>query len=360
MSTPAPPSQITSSEHWLNVKCSPHFLGWLAEHQVSLACSTYQTGNLLLIGRKPLGQLAVAQSNFQRCMGLHSDGQTLWLSSLFQICRLENILRPGELYRDHDRLYMPKTSWTTGNIDLHDITVEANGRVVFAASRFSCLASFNERYSFTPLWRPPFLKQLTADDSCHLNGVALESGRCRYVTAASTTDTVEGWRQRRRNGGVVLEVPDGQMLAEGLSMPHSPRCYRGNLWVLNSGTGFFGKIDRAKGCFEPVAFCPGYLRGLAFVGDYAIVGLSRPRHDPVLFGGLPLDDELKQRGLQAFCGLQVIDLRSGAPVHWLRIEGIVTELYDVVVLPGVRQPMAFGFNTDELERTIAVGDPGNL
>lgn len=38
-------------------------------------------------------------------------------------------------------------------------------------------------------------------------------------------------------------------------------------------------------------------------------------------------------------GLIVIDLASGDIVHWLRIEGVVQELFDVAVLPGVRRPM---------------------
>jgi hypothetical protein len=56
----------------------------------------------------------------------------------------------------------------------------------------------------------------------------------------------------------------------------------------------------------------------------------------------------------------VIDVRSGDVAHWLRIEGMVRELHDVVVLPGVRRPMAMGFKTDETQRTIAVDDEGSL
>ena len=54
------------------------------------------------------------------------------------------------------------------------------------------------------------------------------------------------------------------------------------------------------------------------------------------------------------------DLRNGDVAHWLRLEGMVRELYDVAVLPGVCRPMAFGFKTDEIQRTIAVGDEGQL
>ena len=200
-----------------------------------------------------------------------------------------------------------------------------------------------------PLWRPPFLSKLAAEDRCHLNGLALVDGRPRYVTAVSTSDVVDGWRDRRRDGGVVLEMPDGRVIAAGLSMPHSPRWHRGRLWLHNSGTGQFGSVDPGTGRFEPLTFCPGYLRGLAFVGDYAVVGLSRPRHDKT-FGGLALENELARRGADARCGLLVIDLRSGDVVHWLRVEGMVRELYDVAVLPEVRRPMVLGFKTDEIQR----------
>jgi uncharacterized protein (TIGR03032 family) len=142
-------------------------------------------------------------------------------------------------------------------------------------------------------------------------------------------------------------------------MPHSPRLYRGRVWLLNSGTGMLGSVEPEGGAFEPLTFCPGYLRGLAFCGDYAVVGLSQPRQDKT-FGGMALDGELSRRGVVARCGLQVIDLRSGDVAHCLRIEGMVRELYDVVVLPGVRLPMALGFKTDEIQRMIAVDDEESL
>jgi uncharacterized protein (TIGR03032 family) len=187
----------------------------------------------------------------------------------------------------------------------------------------------------------------------------LDDGRPRFVTAVSTSDVADGWRDRRRDGGCVLEVPGGRVVASGLSMPHSPRVYRGRLWLLNSGAGTLGSVDPTSGTFVPLTFCPGYLRGLAFAGDYAVVGLSRPRHDKT-FGGLALEEELARRDAEPRCGLQVIDLRTGDTAHWVRVEGMVTELYDVAVLPGVTRPMALGFKTEEIQRTIAVGDEGNL
>ena len=344
---------------WVEVSGSSRLPDWLAQQRVSLAFTTYQTGKLFLLGLNPDGRLAVFERTFNRAMGLWADGQTLWLSTLYQLWRLENLLQPGEFHQGHDRLYVPKIGHTTGDLDVHDISIDNLGRVVFVATGFGCIATLSERSSFTPLWQPPFLSKLTAEDRCHLNGLALDDGRPRFATAVSTSDVVDGWRDRRHDGGVVLEIPSGRVIASGLSMPHSPRLYRGRLWLHNSGTGFFGSVDVNGGVFEPLTFCPGYLRGLTFVGDYAVVGLSRPRHDKT-FGGLALEDELARRGTDARCGLLFIDLRTGEIPHWLRVEGMVEELYDVATLPYVTRPMALGFKTDEIQRIISIGDPGAL
>ena len=154
-----------------------------------------------------------------------------------------------------------------------------------------------------------------------------------------------------------------EVVLDGLSMPHSPRWHDagdgGRLWLLDSGTGWFGHTDLEAGRFERVTFCPGYSRGLAFCGRFAIIGLSKPRQNRT-FTGLPLDKELVRREGEPRCGLMVVDLRTGDAVHWLRIEGVVEELYDVAVLPGVRRPMAIGLKTDEIRRIITVAGPQEL
>jgi uncharacterized protein (TIGR03032 family) len=136
-------------------------------------------------------------------------------------------------------------------------------------------------------------------------------------------------------------------------MPHSPRVHDGRLYLLDSGTGRFGILDPQTGGFEEIAFCPGYLRGMAFHGDFAILGLSRPRETKT-FAGLPLDDALARKNADPVCALMVIDLKSGAIVHWLKMEGVLQELYDVVALPGIRRPQVIGLKTDEIRRILTV------
>ena len=354
-------SEAPTAEPWLEVLCSRDFASWLSFQSAGLAVTTYQTGKLFLLGVKPDGQVSIFERTFDRCMGLGVDpgGERFWLSTRYQMWDFANLLTPGNEFEGYDRLFVPKVGYTTGDIDIHDVAIEDTGRVVFCATKFNCLATLHERDSFTPLWRPKFNSKLVAEDRCHLNGLTLEDGKAAYVSAVSRSDVADGWRDRRRDGGVVIDVRSGEVAASGLSMPHSPRMYRGQLWLLNSGTGHFGRVDVKTGAFEPITFCPGYLRGLAFVGDYAVVGLSKPRHEKT-FTGLALDDELKARDAVAQCGLQVIDLRTGEVAHWARFEGMVTELYDVGILPGAKRPRVVGFKSDEISRLISPGSESEL
>ncbi|MEI2578513.1 TIGR03032 family protein [Scytonema sp. PRP1] len=338
----------------LEITASRQFTAWLAEQHISLAFTTYQTGKLFLIGLQPSGELSVFERTFNRAMGLYASSNQLYLSSLYQLWQFENALEPGQLHEGYDRLYVPQVGYTTGDLDIHDIALSEQRQILFVNTLFSCLATISQTHSFTPLWHPPFISKLAAEDRCHLNGLAMRDGKPRYMTAIAQTDVADGWRDRRHNGGCVIDIENNEIIAAGLSMPHSPRWHLNQLWLLNSGTGEFGKLDLNRGEFQPITFCPGYLRGLAFSSNFVIVGLSKPRHNKT-FSGLALDETLTAKNADARAGLQVIDLNSGDAVHWLRIEGVIEEMYDVVVLPNVQRPMALGFKSDEIRRVITIG-----
>lgn len=337
----------------LSVSVSRHFLEWMDAAQLSLAFTTYQTNRLFLVGLKPDGRLSVFERLFDRPMGLCVSPTGLVMSTRWQLWELDDALADGGTYEDFDRLYVPRRSHTTGEVDAHDIAVDSEGHIVFVNTAYSCLAAVSGRFSFRPIWQPSFISKLVPEDRCHLNGLAMREDRPAFVSAISLSDVATGWRDHRHDGGVIIDVDTGEIVCSGLSMPHSPRLYAEKLWVLNSGTGELGWVDTAKGRFEAIAFCPGYVRGLCFVGNFAIVGLSRPRRDRA-FAGLELDDRLTEKHGTPRCGIWMIDLRSGAIAHWLELEGVVSELYDVQVLTGIRRPMALGFKSDEIRRVIAV------
>lgn len=331
------------------------FVPWLGQTGASLVFTTYQLGKVFLIGtRADTGRLSVFERSFPRCMGfgVAEGAQTLWLSSLYQMWRLENFLGPGTRHDGSDAVYAPVEARSTGDVDVHDIHPHADGRPpLFVVTRFNCLATLDQRHSFVPVWKPPFIDRIAAEDRCHLNGLAMDGDRPAYVTSVAGTNVAGGWRDHRREGGLVLDVASGDVVARGLSMPHSPRLHDGTLYVLQSGKGLFGRIDPATGAFEEICFLPGFARGVTFIGRHAVIGVSRPRRDAA-FEGLELDERLEREGVQARCLLAVVNLDTGDVEHTLEIEDAVQELYDVKALPGVARPMAIGFKTDEIRFMI--------
>src|SRR5207249_2954973 len=116
----------------------------------------------------------------------------------------------------------------TGNSGVHELAYVGDALWV-VNTRFSCLCTLAPDASFVPRWRPPFVTGLSPEDRCHLNGFGVRDGRVRYATALGETDTAGGWRANKARGGVLMDVPSGEPIARGLSMPHSPRWYRDRL-----------------------------------------------------------------------------------------------------------------------------------
>jgi uncharacterized protein (TIGR03032 family) len=339
-----------------SVNASPGFAGWLHAAGVGLAVTTYQIGKLFLVGAPVAGRLSVTERTFNRCLGVAVNGNSLFLAGVHNILRFDNIVPSGQTLEGHDAVFAPQVSWYTGDVFAHDVGILPNDRPVFVNTLFSCLATVDEATSFRPLWWPRFISALRPEDRCHLNGLAMEDGVPRYVTAAGTTDTARGWRENRVGKGCVIDVGSGEIVATGLTMPHSPRLHEGRLYVANAGTGEVGTIDPASGRFDAIAFCPGFVRGIAFAGGHMLAGLSLPRQSEV-FSGLPLEDRLKAEGREAHCMIQVIDLNSGGAAHWLELGGAVRELYDIACIPGARSPMGVGFAQDQINRLIRRGAP---
>jgi uncharacterized protein (TIGR03032 family) len=333
---------------------SPGLVAWMLRHRLSLVCSSYRTGRLLFIGARSNGRPTFSRAQFSGAMGLAAFSQRIYVAARTAIWRLENALRPDELVDDRfDRLFVPRNAQFTGQLGTHELAVEPSGRIVFVATKYSCLATISMTHAFKALWKPAFVSRLAPEDRCHLNGLAMDEGRVRYATACSTTDIVDGWRERRADGGVLIDVVSDRVVVEGFSMPHSPRVNGGAVWLLDSGSGQLCRVDPNSGRREDVAFCPGFLRGLAFVGSYAIVTLSLPRRGR--FQGLALDNALTRRGAEPWCGLMIIDTRHGDVVEWVRFAN-ESELFDVAAIPLTRCPTAIAAEGSDMQDAITFED----
>lgn len=341
----------------LSIPASPGLSSWLQGLGISLAFSTYRANRLLFLGTSEQGQLKLHERLFDRPMGLFVAGESLWMASRCQLWRLDNLLAPGQLHEGGDRLYVPAVSYTTGDVNAHEVVLGTGGQPIFVNTAFSCLATISPGCSFAPTWQPPFITKLAGDDRCHLNGLALKDGLPTWASACGGSGEPSAWRNNRSGGGVLIHIPSGELAATGLSMPHSPRWHNGKLWLLNSGTGELGWIE--DGQFHNLCALPGFVRGLAFASGCAVVGLSKLRSPQ--FTGLPLEERLIAEGNPGgCCGLRVINLASGEILHSLDLPEPIDELFDVVVLPGVRQPRALGLQGEEIDCLVKIPEQPEL
>lgn len=336
-------NQSSSTNEPVRVECAAleSFGSWLAQAGGSLCVSTYQAGKVAMMGWDGR-QATLLMREFDKPLGLCRNGDRLVLASRHDIWTFCNAPLLAHDYREdqpgrYDALYLPRSTYHTGDLNTHDVAF-AGDDLLLVASRFSCLARLSDQHSFTPIWKPKFISDLVPEDRCHLNGLAVRDGRAKYVTALGTTDVAGGWREHKATGGVLIDVESNEIILGGMAMPHSPRWHDEKLWVLNSGAGELLQVDPSSGESVVVCTLPGYLRGLCFVGPFALVGLSKIREKHI-FGGLPIQGRFQSLR----CGVVIVDTRSGAEVGMFEYTSGCEELYEVEFLPGVLRPMILNF-----------------
>ena len=322
------PPQPLRSVHTTNFPQILHQLG------ISLLVSTYQAGKLIVLEAEN-DTLNTHFQNFTKPMGIAVQSDRLAIGTSQEIWEFQNVsasTRKIGSTDNHDGCFLPRRTNVTGDIKIHEMAWVGR-ELWFVNTLFSCLAKRTDDTGFVPVWRPPFITELSATDRCHLNGLAVVEEKVRYVTAIARSNTDQGWRDHKRNGGILFDIESNEVITSGLSMPHSPRWYDGRLWVLDSGTGGIGTIDLNRGRYEPIAQLPGFTRGLDFCGPLAFIGLSQVRESGV-FGGIRIAEQLKERS----CGVWVIHIKTGETVAFVRFEQAVREIFSVQVLPGLRFP----------------------
>jgi uncharacterized protein (TIGR03032 family) len=285
----------------------------LTKLRLSVLISTYQTGHLVVVSARE-GRLTLSFNQFERAMGIAVKPGTIAVCTRKEVWFLRNAPDiAAKLKGQHDACFLASTAHFTDDIHAHEAAwiagagpnVRGQGEFWVVNTLFSCLCAMHPHYSFAPRWRPPFISALQPEDRCHLNGLAVVDGQARYVTALAETDTPSGWRTTKHNGGCLIEVPSGRLLARGLSLPHSPRVKGNQIHFLRSGQGDLAVADAKSGQLTTVTPVPGVARGLCLYGSYAFVGLSKAR--PTLEGVPIVADRDKLR-----CGLWVVDLGTGA------------------------------------------------
>ena len=347
----AAPSLPTDAALFASVHTS-NLPGLLRQLRASLLITTYQTGHVIL-ARPEGATLNTHFSSMRKPMGVAIDSQRLVIGGETGVREFRNVPDlsarldpPGR----HDAVFALRNHHITGDIDIHEIALNGSD-CWYVNTLFSCLCTLDQDHSFVPRWRPRFISGLSPEDRCHLNGLALVDGAPKFLTALGATDTPQGWRANKRNGGVLLDHASGEVIAGGLSMPHSPRWHNGRLWVLESGRGGLATVDLASGKVVTVARVPGFTRGLDMVGNLAFVGLSQLRETNA-FADIPVTED----NLDRASGVWVVNLETGETIGFLKFSALVQEIFGVALLHGTTFPTLLDDGEDILKTTYVLPD----
>ncbi|MEL6635252.1 MAG: TIGR03032 family protein [Bacteroidota bacterium] len=304
----------------------------LTRQQCALLFSTIGGGRLYWLHPDGAGGLNLGSRTFPQCLGIAVEGDQLAVASGGEVTLLRRFEVGREERRangDNDTHWIPRLTYYTGHLQMHDLHFGRAG-LWGINTAYSCIGTIDAEYSFRPRWRPSFVEAAEPEDYCHLNGMAMEAGEPRYVTAFSARGH---WRKDRHNG-VVIDLATDRCLVDGLSYPHSPRLYEGELYVLVSGTGELLRIDRQTGVREVLLTLPGFPRGIVRLGEYLLIGISQLRDSNLLQGRQTTGAQLAlvHRPSHRLVGILALEQFAEAQLYGFE------EIYELQLLPQTRCP----------------------
>lgn len=315
---------------------TPNVAELLTQLNCSIALTTYQAGKLIFLSPDGINAMRQLPRDFNKAMGLGLKGHRMALATKEEVVVLANAPQLATDYKTkpnfYDAFYVPRATYYTGTVDIHDMDWDKNGKLWAVNTAFSCLCTLDDTYSFVPQWTPPFIKSFESADFCHLNGMAMVDDMPRYVTMFGQTTTPKGWREGIQTNGLIMDITTNEVVVSGLAMPHSPRWFDGHLYCLLSATGELIRVNTEGGTYEVVTRLKGFVRGMAKYGDYLFIGLSRLRQNASTFRDLPIAKDA------IHCGIEIIHLPTGANVGHIRYLASVEEIYDVQILPNALRP----------------------
>ncbi len=241
----------------------------------------------------------------------------------------------------YDALYMPRVTYHTGPLDIHDLSFGADGSLYAVNTLFSCIIKINDDYNFSPYWTPPFIDQIVSEDRCHLNGMALQTGIPKYATSFNQGNTFQSWREHITSTGVIFDIESNEVVAGNLPMPHTPRLFNNDLYVLLSATGELVKINLHNGKYDVIVKLDGFVRGMSLHRDYLFIGLSKLRKNSSTFGKLDFAEKATHSGIM------VIYLPTGSIAGKITYLSSLDEIYDVHILADKIRPNILNTKTPD-------------
>ena len=301
----------------------------------SIAISTYQANKLVFISPVDENRITQLPRDFAKPMGFEISGDRMILATKDEVHYFENSKELAKHYPNkkdtYDSLFLPRTTFYSGQVDMHDVALGNDGVWAINTS-FSCLCQVTGNFNFIPKWQPKFITGLASEDRCHLNGLVMVNGKPKYVTALGTTDTPQGWRENIVDGGVLIDVETNETILGKLPMPHSPLMHNGELYLLLSASGELVKVNIKEKKYEVIKQLGGFCRGMDVHGDYLFVAMSKLRKNSSTFAKLPFADKA------GVAGIKVLHLPTKAIVGELIYQASVEEIYALKILKDSIRP----------------------
>jgi uncharacterized protein (TIGR03032 family) len=312
-----------SAHQIINFNYPDSLIHFLKQTQLTIILTTYQSGKIMMIGEYE-NKLDIRYKSFPRPMGMYATDENIWVGlghAIWQFSNFSAVAPKLDATKRYNACYMPMDIHFTADIDIHEM--EMGDELYFINTKFSCLCVKDTQSSFKPIWKPPFISSLQPTDKCHLNGLCLQDGKPRYVTALGITDEPLGWRKNKANGGILMDIQTNEILLKGLSMPHSPRWHQGKLWFLESGKGTLSWVDIKTKKVTEVVKVPGFTRGIQLINDFAFIGVSKVR-ESATFSGLPIT-KLSKR----ICGIWIVNIQTGKTISYIEFTAGIDEIFAV-------------------------------
>ena len=330
---------------------SPNVPELLTELGCSLIISTYQAGKLVFISAKDKTKLVQLGKTIQKPMGVAFDGERLAVAgnqNIFIYSSAPLLAKGYPRQPDvYDNIFVPRAQYYTSLLDIHDL-VWIDDKLLMVNTRFSCLCWLDDKYNFLPFWKPNFISQLMPEDRCHLNGVAIKDNKPMYVSMLGISDEPGGWRANKTNGGIIMHIDSGEIIAGNLAMPHTPRLIEGELYALLSASGELIKINTNNGKIDIIKKFNGYTRGMAYYKGFLFIACSKIREKYSSFSDLSIASTSTE------ARIAIMHLNSGNIIAEIKYQNSVEEIYDVQVITDARPGMV---NFDQQEKDFAITLP---
>ena len=133
-------------------------------------------------------------------------------------------------------------------------------------------------------------------------------------------------------------------------MPHTPRIFNDELYVLLSATGELAKINTNDGTYEIIVKIGGFVRGMSLYKDYLFIGISKLRKNSSTFGKLDFAKNASQ------AGIVIVHLPTKSIAGKINYLTSLDEIYDVHILKDKTRPNILNTLTDDHKEGLSLPD----